>query len=87
MVSPNEKIIAAFWNETERSSQKFVTYGRSTHCANDLNFWKLFKEGEMTGKQRSINIENIILARNPRLLKACRYVKLGHVNLVTEYVG
>lgn len=87
MVSPNEKIIAAFWNEAERSSQKFVTYGRSTHCANDLNFWKLFKEGEMTGKQRSINIENIILARNPRLLKACRYVKLGYVNLVNEYVG
>jgi hypothetical protein len=86
MVSPNEKIIAAFWNETDRTTQQFVTYGRSTHCANDLNFWKLFKEGEMTGNQRTINIENIILARNPKLLKACRYVKLGHVNLLNEYV-
>ena len=84
-VSPNEKIIAAFWNESERSPQKFVTYGRSTHCANDLNFWKLFKEGEMTGNQRNVNIENIIMARNPALLKACRYVKLGYVNLLNEY--
>ena len=85
MVSPNEKVIAAFWNEPERSPQKFVAYGRSTHCANDLNFWNLFKEGEMTGNQRNVNIENIILSRNPSLLTACRYVKLGYVNLLNEY--
>jgi hypothetical protein len=85
-VSPNEKIIAAFWSEPERTSQKFVAFASSKHCANDLNLWKLFKEGENSGRERTINIANIVMARNAAVLKSCKYVKLGFVNIMNEYL-
>ena len=86
-VSPNEKIIAAFWTEPDRTSTKYVAYASSKHCVNDLNLWKIFKEGENSGRERTVNIANIIMARNPKVLTACKYVQLGFVNLLQAQFG
>lgn len=78
-VSPNEKIIAAFWMDAAVNYPR-VAISRSTYCGNDLNLHRLFKE-----KPRKAPIENIIMNINRSIVGNVNYVMLGYKNLASEY--
>lgn len=79
-LSPNEKIITAFWKDPTDNFNTKVSISRSTYCNEDLNLHRLFKQ-----KPRQVAIGNIKMNVDNDVITKVNYVALGYKNLATEY--
>lgn len=79
-ITPNEKIACAIWNDPMTTSIH-TSVARSSHCSDDLNIAKLFKD-----QARPFQSANIKMNTNATFVQTLRYISLGYPNLLTEYL-
>lgn len=80
-LSPNEKIVTAFWKDPESYDPK-VSISRSTYCGEDLNLHRLFRQ-----KPRQATIGNIKMNADNAIVSNLNYIALGYKNLASEYTN
>lgn len=77
-ITPNEKIATAFWKDSNTGLTN-VMLARSTHCGDDLNMGRLFKQNP-----RIAPINNIIMNVDKSVVSQVNSIALGYKNLITE---
>lgn len=81
-LTPNEKIAIGMWKDIDMSSEHYVTLARASHCTNDLNLYRMFRD---KNRAANVTLQDIKMDVNKTYVKSSYYVALGYVNLLREY--
>lgn len=81
-LTPNEKIAVGMWKNVGSPPERYVTLARSTHCSNDLNLYRMFRD---KNRPSNIVLRDIRMNVNPTYVRSTYYVSLGYANFLREY--
>jgi hypothetical protein len=82
-LTPNEKIAVGMWKNIGAPPERYVTLARATHCSNDLNLYRMFRDKNRN--KTSVGLQDIKMNVNNTYVKGTKYVSLGYANLLREY--